>query len=161
MLFAGFFEKRRRKQAIDGYLVLLRPKLGRMFGKQDNYTPEQIERAAVAAELPVDYIDIGVAIYATSEDFQQYREENGLPRSYWDVREEIGKLFFNGNSHFTQFNVADYAKSRSDGRPVIEGGSWDGREPGDLDAGGMVGDDSAGSNVAAGGTPQPGGNGHG
>jgi len=116
MLLSGYFARRRRKQAIDLYLRKLRPQLGRLFGKAEHYTPDQVQEAITAAELPEGFAEVGLAIYCTAEDFRIFQNGSGNPRTYSEARDEIGNLFFLGNSRFSQSDVTRYAQSRQQSR---------------------------------------------
>jgi hypothetical protein len=114
----ALFEKIRRKRAIDLYLTKLRPQLGRMFGKREHYSPEQVEQAVVAAELPIEFVEVGMALYATPGDFDAYQAARGSLRARSEVREEIGTLFFKGNARFTRQDLVDYAAMRAQKREL-------------------------------------------
>ena len=121
MSIFSIFERRRRKGAISAYLIELRPALGRTFGKSEHYTPAQVQKAATVAGLSDDLLDVGMAAYGTSEDYRAYQVEHGSMKPFWEVREEIGKLFFGGNAAFSQLDVAHYAKAKAGPRPSFEG----------------------------------------
>jgi hypothetical protein len=113
---SGFFEERRLRKALHRYLVELRSELGSLFGDRDCYALDEVDEAAIQAELPLDYLRYGYALFSSEQDFTKEYEPANDRESYSELRTAIGRLFFDGNNWFTSEDVRRYAKSHPTGK---------------------------------------------
>jgi len=111
------------RRNISDYLFHLRPALGSVYGKEDAYTPEQIMKVIKTGDFNVDDACYALAIWCSSDVFAAYHKEAGQSDdrtltscaghecSFWELREKIAKLFFNGNVSFNNTDIERVKKT--------------------------------------------------
>ena len=131
------FEGIKKWFAVRSYAKSLGPKLQERYGKQQHYTPAQVQRTAQEGGYNQDFLCYALCMYCTMPDFTAYHEQNGEVCDYNAMRSEVGGRFFNGN---TSFDASD----------VIDGGAgWDDAKPSDF-TGGDSGDGGCGGDSGGG-----------
>ena len=113
MSFASFLRNYRKRKSIGLYLSRLGPTLARLYGEAKYYKPEQVERAAQEAKLPMSDLCYGLSVYCTPDDFAEYHMAHGEECNYWEMRVEVAEHHFHGNTAFTQQDVAAHTEAHS------------------------------------------------
>ncbi len=94
------FTTLRKRWAIRSYMRKLGPVLRRRCGRRSSYTPDEVRRAARVSGVNTDYLCYAYCIYCSREDFDQYHRQTGEYCNYAAMRQEIGSMYFRGNTSF-------------------------------------------------------------
>jgi uncharacterized membrane protein YgcG len=121
------WKNRHVRKAIRLYLVRLGPALAHKYGKEERYTPEQVETVIEEADFPAEYMRYAVAIYCQSSDFVEDVIRGGEKTTYWGTRQEIGDEFFHGNANFSPYDVVVF-RELENRKLTAAGSSADGGE---------------------------------
>ncbi len=96
---------RSERKALNLTLKKLRPALGRLFGKHETYTPEQIAAAILKTELPFSQTRYGVSLYCSHDDYDRWAEDAG-ECDHRTTRTALADLVFGDNIGVTAQDVS-------------------------------------------------------
>jgi hypothetical protein len=95
-----------KKKAVKAYIRDLGPSLQRKYGKQPNYTPEQVRETALVGALSIDYMCWAYLLYCSPSVFQSIHSAAGEVCDYSAMREVVAGTFFGGNLGFDAIELA-------------------------------------------------------
>lgn len=79
--------------------------LKKRYGKSKTYTAEQVKITAKILGLNEKYLLYGFALFCSKEVFFQNQKVLGADLNYQQLREEIGRKYFDGNAKFTTKDI--------------------------------------------------------
>lgn len=97
------------------------------WGRSDEYTPAQVDRAIKDTNCNAEYSDHAYAMFCSEETFSEISDGN-----YQELSTELGGMFFDGNNNYNFIDFADSPLEANFGSGSDGGfGSADGGGDGD------------------------------
>ena len=79
-----------KRRAIRRYRRRLGSALRRRYGREQHYTPEQVESTVVTKGLGIDFLCFALAMYCSRESFNAYHAARGEVCDYDAMRSDAG-----------------------------------------------------------------------
>ena len=114
----GILMKMNRNRIIKGMARNCPPFLVTGYGSQSAYSQGQIDKAIEETGCNSNYSDYAYVMFGKEDDFP-----SGSSEDYAEISEEIGEVFFNGDSDFSVQDFMSYSSSNDSG---FEGDCGDG-----------------------------------
>jgi hypothetical protein len=96
-MLRNFFRAMRLRSAAQKYAGRLGPQLRKDYGVSEHYNSKQIERSALRAKLPANYIQFGYAAFMNEEAFKEAVPAGSSP-TYEELKSILQQYARNGSN---------------------------------------------------------------
>ncbi|WP_447895404.1 DUF6559 family protein [Vreelandella sp. GE22] len=110
-----FFERIRKKRAIESYIQRLPTTLANDYGRQPYYTHLQVQRSIERSGLNNHYQQYAMAMYTREPEFMAFRDHDRGDASYETLRAEVGNDYLSGSTDFNCSSIIAASASFSGG----------------------------------------------
>ena len=118
-----FFNWFRKKRALKQYIATLPPVLGKLHGRKNRYTSNQIEDAIAEAGLTREYKCYAFAMFMPRDEYPKATDSD---LEYDSLRSELAEKYFSADTTFTIEDVFQKAAALYFGAGVDSGGYYKG-----------------------------------